>query len=347
MPPDRWPALALLALLPVAAAGPAAADAEPLRADPCHAAGAASEAQLDRLRAGVQDSVCSAARWFDGLFGDPREHAETYGDTYGRVGLALSWDERDEFDVNGSFRAGLALPILGQRFNAVIGRDSTETFIDDSYDDAAFLPGSFSDDSYAKWYAGLNYLAASDDRSVFDLGGGIKLESPLNPYVRARYRHFLAPRPALLLTLRSTAFWENDDGFGVTLGADSDWSIDDARLLRWANTATLSQGTEGVRWRSRLSLYDALDARSAMRYQASVQGQTDGVQPDYYGLRATYRRSAWRDWFFLEFSGSLFWSDGPEPGDRCDACLGASIGFEILFGDKYDRWLGRAAAGEE
>lgn len=298
------------------------------------------------MRRGVQGRVCGAARWFDGLFGDAREHADAYGSSYGRLGAALNWDELDDTELQGRFRARLALPALGERFNAEIGRDDRETFVDDSYDDAAFLPGSFSDDRYAQWHAGVNFLAHSRASSVFDVGVGLELDTPLNPYVRARLRYFAAPREQVLLTLRGTGFWENEQGVGVTLGADADWSLDDRLLLRFAQTATLSEITEGVRWRSRVSLYQALDARSALRYEASIQGQTDGVQPDYRGLRLTYRRSVLREWLFLEVSGRVFSADDHDPARRCSGCVGASVGFEILFGDKYDRWLGTAAAAD-
>jgi hypothetical protein len=328
--PSRLAVLALsLPLQAVAADGA-------LRADPCRAAAAPDAAQLDRLRSGVEVGVCATARWFDGLFGDPRENAEVYADTYGRVGLGLNWDEQDQWTVNGTFRARVALPTLGERFNLIAGRDSEETFIDDSYDDIGFLPGRFSDDGDAKWYAGLSYVAGASQRSLFDLSAGVQLQSPVNPYLKARYRYFIQSSDQWLLTLRSTAFWENEDGLGLTLAADADWALDERRVFRLANTATFAEATQGVRWRTRLLLYEMLDARSAMRYEVAVKGQTDATNPDYYGLRATYRRSAWRDWFFLEFTGNLFWSDGTEPGQRCDACLGAGVGFEIMFGDRYD-----------
>ena len=103
----------------------------------------------------------------------------------------------------------------------------------------------------------------------------------------------------------------------------------------------MSEETDGVRWRTRLALYQAIDFRRAMRYEISLRGETDGTQPDLYGLRVTHRRSVFRDWLFVEYGGVLFWADGPLPSDRCDACLGASIGFEVLFGDAYDRALRR------
>ena len=49
----------------------------------------------------------------------------------------------------------------------------------------------------------------------------------------------------------------------------------------------------------------------------------------------------------FEYGGVLFWADGPLPSDCCDACLGASIGFEVLFGDAYDRVLRRNADAHE
>ncbi|MCU0977342.1 MAG: hypothetical protein MUC71_13700 [Steroidobacteraceae bacterium] len=338
-PPDDAPAAApteAAAGLPAEAA-PVAVPAQ-LRRDPCHPPDASSNA-LDSVRAGLHRQVCASARWFDGLFGDPREHEDAYGESYGRLGMALAWDELDDAEVDLRMRASLELPQLSQRFNAVIGREDPETFVKDSYDVIAYLPGSFSDDTNAQWYAGLNYLARGDSRSVVDYGAGIRLSTPLNPYVRARYRYYHPLGERVLLIPRATAFWENKDGFGATLAADADWSIDDELLLRWANTFTFSEATEGVRWRSRLTLYQALDAKSAMRYELSIQGETDGLEPDYKGLRVTHRRSVWRDWFFLEFGTSLFWADDEDPRERCEACLGATVGFELLFGKRYDRSL--------
>jgi hypothetical protein len=48
-----------------------------------------------------------------------------------------------------------------------------------------------------------------------------------------------------------------------------------------------------------------------------------------------------REWLFFEFGAALFWADGPLPSDRCKACVGATVGFEVLFGDAYDQVLRR------
>jgi hypothetical protein len=335
--------IAVLALAPVLAAAqespPTATETMPAGAspDPCRGEARADGAKIDRLRQGVFAGVCSSARWFDGMFGEPRDYAEAYDQTYGRAGVGLNWNPVDDLEPDGHFRANVHLPALGDSVNAVIGREPEETFINDNFDDTGFLPGSFSDDQGAEWYAGLSYNAVEGTNSRFDIGAGVQLKSPLNPYVKARYRYYLYLGESVLVTPRATAFWENEDGFGVTLAADTDWTVDERALLRWANTLTRSETTEGVRWKSRLAWYQGLSARSAIRYEATVRGETDGIQPSLRELKVTYRRSLWREWFFVETHGGVFWADDEDPEQRCDGCGMVGIGFELMFGDRYGR----------
>lgn len=302
---------------------------------------------LETVRAGMQRGVCSTARFVDRLFGAEHEYSEFEDDSNGRAGLTLGWNEQDGADVDVRFRTSVSLPALNERFHATIGRASRDEFVADQASDIGPLGGSFSDDEPAEWFAGLGYRVHRGRDSRFDLGAGVHLESPLNPYLNARYRKYLYRSRSDLLTMRSTAFWERDEGFGVTQALDADRVLSHDYLLRWGNSVRMSEETEGVRWRSRLALYQAIDYRRAMRYEISVRGETDGTQPDRYGLRVTHRRSMLRNWLFVEMGGALFWADGPEPQDRCHGCFGASLGFEILFGEAYDRALRREARAQE
>lgn len=314
--------------------------------NPCRGELPADAGGLETVRAGVQRGVCSTARFVDRLFGGEHEYSEFEDDSNGRAGLTLGWNEQDGVDLDARFRASVTLPALNKRLNATIGRASSDEFVADQASGIGPLGGSFSDDEPSEWFAGLGYRVHRDRDSRFDLGAGIQLESPLNPYVNARYRHYLYRSQSLLLTMRSTAFWENDEGFGVTQALDMDRVLGHDYLLRWGNSVRMSEETDGVRWHSRVALYQAIDYRRAMRYEISVRGESDGTQPDRYGLRVTHRRSMWRDWLFIEMGGALFWADGPLPADRCDACIGASVGFEILFGQAYDRALRRDASAQ-
>ena len=331
--------LSLLSVLGVSQAHaeenkPADADA-----DPCKDETMENSEGLDAMREGLERGVCSTARFVDRLFGREHEYSEYEDQSNGRASVTLGWNELDHFEVDTRFRASVNLPQINERFNATIGRASSDEFVADELTLVGPSVGSFSDDQSAEWFAGVGYRVLRDRKNRFDLGAGLKLESPLNPYANARYRYYIQASPDTLLTLRTTGFVENDEGFGVTQAFDVDHVLSRDYLLRFGNSARLSEETDGVRWRTRLALYQAIDYRRAMRYEVSMRGETDGTQPELYGMRVTHRRSVLREWLFVEFGGSLFWADGPEPADRCDACLGATIGFEVLFGEAYDRAL--------
>ncbi len=344
--PRRPRVRALLALALLLPGAPAPAEeATPAAGGGCRDELPDDAHRLDAMRAGLRRGVCSTARFVDRLFGGEHEYAEGEDDTNGRAGLALEWDEQNQYDVDGRFRASIELPALRERMNATIGRASREEYVADELAEVGPAGSSFSDDQPAEWFAGIGYRVLRERDSRLDLGAGVKLESPLNPYANARYRHYVYLSDQLLLTLRTTAFVENGEGFGVTQAFDLDRVLERDWLLRWGNSFRLSEETAGVRWRTRLALYQAIDYRRALRYEASVRGESDGTQPDYYGLGLTHRRSMLRNWLFFEFGVTLFWADGPLPSDRCQACVGASAGFEVLFGDAYDRALRREAQG--
>jgi len=298
---------------------------------------------LDTMRAGLERGVCSTARFVDRVFGGENEYSEYEDESNGRASVTLGWDEQDSVEVDLRFRASVNLPQINERFNATIGRATRDEYVADSMGGFNPAVSQFTDDEPAEWFAGVGYRAHRTRDSRFDLGAGVKLESPLNPYANARYRRYIYGGPGVLMTLRTTAFVENDEGFGVTQAFDIDKVLNAEYLFRVSNSVRMSEKTEGVRWRIRPALYQAIDYKRAMRYEAFVRGETDGAQPDLYGMAITHRRSAWRDWLFFEFGAELFWADGPEPADRCNACVGASIGFEVMFGDAYDRILRRDA----
>ena len=353
MAAGRWTPIAILALNCLSPAAlpqeeavvpePPPPTITPERSTGCEGEASAGAEGIDTVRAGIQRGVCSTARFVDRLFGRENQFSEYEDDSNGRASVTLGWDEQDGYEVDTRFRASVNLPQINERFNATIGRASRDEFVADEI--GVFNPavGAFTDDDPAEWFAGLGYRAYRGRDSRFDLGAGLELETPLNPYANARYRKYIYRPGGVLYTLRTTFFVENDEGFGVTQAFDVDKVLNDAYLLRVSNSLRLSEETDGVRWRVRPALYQAIDYRRAMRYEAFARGETDGTQPDLYGVAITHRRSAWRDWLFLEFGAELFWADGPLPADRCSACVGAAFGVEILFGQAYDRILRRDA----
>ena len=99
------------------------------------------------------------------------------------------WDERDKFSGRVNLRARFALPALKHRTRLVLGRGDTDDFIDGTEEQIAEgLPGSFDPDRDDDWLIGLGYSRSGNLSRGFDLGVGVKVASPLEPYVRLTYR---------------------------------------------------------------------------------------------------------------------------------------------------------------
>ena len=114
---------------------------------------------LDTMRAGLERGVCSTARFVDGLFGGDREFAEYDDEASGRASVTVGWNEQDGVEVDTRFRASVNLPQINERFNATIGKASSDEYIADEI--GVFNPavGAFSDDDPAEWFAGVGYRA--------------------------------------------------------------------------------------------------------------------------------------------------------------------------------------------
>ncbi|MEM1202126.1 MAG: hypothetical protein AAGN66_02735 [Acidobacteriota bacterium] len=291
------------------------------------------EVWLDRMRAAVYRSVCASAFWFDSFFGEQRFDQEV-DNTFGRLVMELSHDERDGIDGRLRLKAKIALPRLENRWNAFAGRFDEEEFVTGTETTYGSVPAPFAA-SDQSWLLGLGYNPLRRARSRLDVDAGIKLDFPSNPFVRARYRHDVVLDETRALRLRQTVFWRRDRRFGTTSQGDLDIILSARRLLRWSASATITQESDGVDWVQRWTLYQALgdSNRRAIAYQAEILGESDRPVPvERYGLRALYRQRYLRDWLYLTARTGVSW-----PREELDEARRGSIevgfGFEMLFGD--------------
>jgi hypothetical protein len=184
---------------------------------------------------------------------------------------------------------------------------------------------------------GLGYSQPVPGAGQFDVGIGTTLDSSPNPYLKGRYRLVLPFLEHNLLRLRETLFWQREDGVGTTTRFDLDRLLSQRMLARWTGSATWADGTEGVRWFSSVTLYQAIGARRALAYQVGASGETlaDVALRDY-GLRLIYRQRFLRDWLFLELRTSVSWPRETLPETRGrDLGIGAAV--EMWFGERASR----------
>jgi hypothetical protein len=301
-------------------------------AAPCPELEGPDALRLDSVRTGVERSVCVTAWYFDRLFGTlPEDAVVETRTTHGRLRGGVVWDERDGFGQEFTLRAQVQMPVARQRLLAVFGRDTDEAFVEGGsgeFDSIAFT----DEDEDTSWLLGLGFEPMRGTRSRLSLGAGVRLRSPPDPYVQASYWYQDRLSQNLLFRARQTVFWENEDGFGTATRLVFERALGDTRMLRWGNHLRVSEVTDGLRWNTNLTLFNALSARRAVALRGAIRGETGReVSPVEYQLLLIHRQRIFREWLFLELRGGGGWirEELSEPREFVPE---AAVVLEMAFG---------------
>jgi hypothetical protein len=288
-------------------------------------------ALVDKMRRGLYLGVCGSAQWFDGLFGT-RRYDQDSDATFGRLGIYGLWDDRDGFEPKLRLRARVALPAMERRLRLVLGRVDEREIESDTQPVGGALPSSFQEVEDDAWLLGLGYSKQSGLKNGFDFGAGIRLRTPVDPYVKGSYRHNFIFSAATALRARQTLFWRDSRGYGETTEIDLDHLLTPQLLLRWDNTATLAEDVRRLEWTSALITFQSLGKRRAIAYTGFVSGVANSDVPlRNYGVELRYRQRILREWLFLEARTSLTWPRETLEEER-KINPGVGLGFEMYFG---------------
>lgn len=361
---SRLAALAIQLLLLAPCAAAAASDPDPLSVDqhdavvgppsepvavdapraPCPELEGSDALMLDSVRTGVERSVCVTAWYFDRLFGTlPEDAVVETRTTHGRLRGGVVWDERDGFGQEFTLRAQVQMPVAQQRLQAVFGRDTDEAFVEGGsgeFDSIAFT----DEDEDTSWLLGLGFEPMRGTRSRLSLGAGVRLRTPPDPYVQASYWYQERLAENLLFRARQTVFWENEDGFGTATRLVFERALGETRMLRWGNHLRISEATDGVRWNTNLTLFNALSASRAIALRGAIRGETGReVNPIEYQLLLIHRQRVLREWLVLELRGGGGWIR-QELAEAREFVPEAAVVLEMSFGRRPRE---RAPAAED
>ena len=289
---------------------------------------------LERVRRRLSVTTCASSAWLDSLFGDQFRY-DQYRATYGRVSAGGLWSDYDGFDPRLRFRVRLQLPQWDERISAFAGRVDEDDYISDTEGDFEALPtrqfGNLEDESVL---VGLGYSSPERTGNDFDVGVGVRVDLPLDPYARARYEIVRALGEHNVFTARETLFWQNSEGFGTTTRVYLDHAISDTLLLRWANLGKYTEETIGLEWYTQLTLFQSLNDRTGLAWQAQTEGETDNeVQLTRHSARLILRRQLTQDWLFLELRGGVSWPRRRLTEHR-EASPEVGIALEMEFGNR-------------
>lgn len=317
------------------AQGPPAEEASPMEI--CAQPPAENLNVLQRVRRSLTVTACASSAWLDGLFGD-QIHYDEYHATYGTVTVGGLWSEYDGFDPRLRFRARLQLPQWDERISAFAGRVGEDDYISDTEGDFDALPtrqfGTLEDESVL---LGLGYSSPERTGNDFDVGVGVRVDVPLDPYARARYEVVRSFAERYVFSARETVFWQNTEGLGTTTRINLDRVISDTFLLRWSNLGKYTEETIGLEWYTQLTLFQSIGQRTGLAWQAQVEGATDNeVQLTRHAVRLIMRRQLTPEWLILELRGGVGWPRRKLTEER-EASPEVGIAIEMQFGQRRDR----------
>ncbi|MEE8429522.1 MAG: hypothetical protein V3S33_08490, partial [Gammaproteobacteria bacterium] len=211
--------------------------------------------------------------------------------------------------------ANISLPNISRKLRLIIERerDGTDTLPEDAI-------GSGADEVNV----GLRYDLRNTQISRFSLSASV------HPSFKARYRYIMPISPNALARILQTGFWRGDDGWGQTSRLDLERQFTQSTYLRWTNSGTYSETSDGVDWFSELTWLNRLSARTAIRFDIGVSGLTDpSFEPTEYLARFRFRRNIYRPWLFYELEPEIAWPVNDEDNRRND--LAFTFRIEILF----------------
>lgn len=289
-----------------------------------------TEILLDTASRRLHQTVCGAALWFDGLFGERNLDAALK--SYGQIELATAYSEFSGSDVRVRFIARSPLPALEEKLSAFVGVDDEDDFARDRSEGNA-LRSRRRETDRESFLVGLGFAGATGDRFQSDFRIGVRDVRLPEVFAQNRFNYIPYSSTRNRLILRITPFWNNRDRFGATTHTSFDHILDEAFLVRWSTAVTKTEVASGTDWRTATILYQNLRGTHALAYEGFVRGQTAAPEPLVdFGIRSVYRRPLfWEERLLGEFVLGYSWPR-VDPALEREGAVDVGIGVEMPFG---------------
>lgn len=289
-----------------------------------------AEILLDTASRRLHQTVCGAALWFDGLFGERDLDAALK--SYGHIELAHAWSEFSGHESRVRFIARTQLPAMQHRLSAFIGVDDEDAYARDRSEGNALRSRRRVTDRET-FLVGLGFAGVTRDRFQSDFQVGVRHVTQPEAFVQNRFNYIPYSSRSNRLVLRITPFWNTRDHFGATTHTAFDHILDEAFLLRWSTAVTKTEVAAGTDWRSALILYQNLRGTHALAYEAFIRGQSVAPEPLVeFGIRTVYRRPLlWQERLFGEFVLGYSWPR-EDPALEREGAVDVGVGLEMPFG---------------
>jgi hypothetical protein len=300
--------------------------------DPCELPPERELLGLDWTRRALFDTVCTSAMWLDGFFGDIR-YDEAAPGVRGRLSFGIERREDAGVTTKPRFRVRVPLPNLNRRLSVYVEReDETQSVEGRNVEDQQAVEPISTSTAQDSTQVGFAYRKLKLLDQAVELRLGLRApQGKLDYYARARYRYPFWRTDATQWRFGQTLFWRRSQGWGETTQLDFDARLSDRYLFRWYNSATWSQVSEGVDWRTGVPLYRLFHGGRVVVVEPNMYGQTGlPYAVSSYGVRGAYRQTLGRSWLFGELYVGQDWVKIVPVGPR-DAQFFVGLILEVVF----------------
>lgn len=247
---------------------------------------------VDTSVAYATDQVQALTVWMDDFFGDPTYDLEQ-PDSLVRLQWENNWDQQESYKSRVRLRGNLQLPKISKRLNLIFSGEDGDKLGADERNEKTDVVGL----QYSLRELNRSRVDLTLDAGTWDLRPGIRYrnQGPLSQHVGYRYTQKLE--------------YKNSDGVYSRAEVNLDRVLDEDSLLRWSNNIIYGEETDGVEWRTQLSLDQRQRPKKKKHqfvfgYFASIQGVTDPEYIQNYRVGVTLRRQVYRPYFFMELEPS-------------------------------------------
>ncbi len=300
------------------------------RENPCASLETYGDTWLDQTHDFVANNICQPAVWFDNFFGSDTVLEDVRPGAFVRLRDSTLWSEGNHVHHHTDYNLQWRFPKMKKKFRFfIIGGAST-----DKVDPLTGQPvQTFNQQTAASRQSniGVRYEFIKWLRSLVSIDTGIRINIPLDPFVRIRYQYTIPFADVYLARFSETAIWKYVEHFSETTQLDLERKLDTFMLLRWSNYTTYTEGTAGVTWTTGISLLEELSPKSAISFDTSMWGVNRPEWTiDNYRVGTRYRRNFYRPWLFFEIEPEVTWPKKIS-GHR-DPLFAVTFLIEVQFG---------------
>ncbi|GAA0696786.1 hypothetical protein GCM10009104_26100 [Marinobacterium maritimum] len=261
---------------------------------------------LDQTHDTIGSWVDYTARSLDGLFGT-EESLMVDNESYLRITQETLWEESEGFSDDFSVRFKLDLPTSKERLRLLIESDPEESLgtLAEQGSDSQLNERLSGNDAII----GLDKLDPDDKRLhwSYRFGGGIKIRTPIDPYVRATGERIWSwdDSPWELHSYNRLS-WFDSDGYSARSHWDLTRPLDSDRQLRSFTQFQWQETEDTLEFSQRFEVSRRINNRSNWRNGLIMVGDSfhDPRINDYY-LQSWYRRDIHRGRLFLDLIPEL------------------------------------------